>query len=71
MVEDERKLQVFDVLLDKYLNKISGYGYANMTWQLKNMFTKDEIVGILIKKFPDEDESIIIREINKEYGISQ
>lgn len=68
-MEDKRKLEVFDNLLDRYLNQIYGYGYADMAWRLQKIFTKEEIIEMLIKKFPDEDEKIIIREVNKEYGI--
>lgn len=68
-MEDRRKVEIFDSLLNRYLNCISGYGYANMAWHLKGMFAKQEIIDMLIKKFPNEDEKIIVREVNKEYGI--
>ena len=68
-MDDKRKLEIFDSLLDRYLNCICGYGYASMAWKLKPIFTKEEIIQLLINKFPDKDEKIIIREVNKEYGI--
>ena len=63
---DNRKLQVFDSWLHKYLCRIAGYGYANMTWNLKGMFTKEEIIEILTNFYPNEEKDVIIREVEKE-----
>ncbi len=68
-MDDKRKLEVFDTLLGRYLSVTGGYGYASMAMMLKDMFTKEEIIDILAEKYPDEDKNIIIREVNKEYGI--
>lgn len=70
-MEDKRKLEVFDDLLNRYLGQICGYGYGNMAWHLQKMFTKEEIIEMLIKKYPNEDMEVIVREVNKQYGIWQ
>lgn len=33
------------------------------------MFGKDEIIQMLTNKFPKEDKNVIVREVNKKYGI--
>ena len=68
-MEDKRKLEIFDGLLDKYLNAVHGYGYASSAFRLKSLFSRDEIVEILKRKYPEENPKVIEREVDKEiYG---